>query len=1051
MSIVTLGSATGITVIPQGTPLARLNYFDGKFMRASDFALEAAYFRQLVFLSNQGLGGGVVYGFSTTLGGGDTLQIAPGLAVDPTGALLLLPQPVTIGIQDLIDASKQIPVPTSAAGPALVGTERFTDCVQIAAPPPVTVLPAGSLYVIVMCPAEALCGQEDVFGKLCEEACVTSTDRPFRIDGVVFRAIPLQLVTPFPTSTTVDISADIYWRSKVAHSYYADEVLKHPPKISRDGILSATWCLGASYDPSCCEVPLAVVGRSGTTTTFLDSWIARRERMEAPPKRYWQWRMMMRPWDVFMAQVLQFQCQLHEILTRLVETGPGADPCAPKTVAIGRTTDLLTRLETWHQSLTARLTQEQLNQLSIPIADISGLKSDLGKLMLPMPASHQFLIEAGVLYTPSVAWLPINVGGPTVNQQVRNLMGPGVDLRFCICRPDFVAHVLEEAQHMERISLLDGIDHPQSMPHVDVFVPNGQIAKRVDQASRYFDLTLSPPPMFKTLFGAQLKGAARWSPLGNGGQQLYWAGTGTSDTPTIEPPTGWIEATLDRDPFALTGPSQFANIYARFIDRRPTPDLPFSVRLSNLRFTPNGPATPGNPGELVIDGNLTGSSVFTQPPPAVNGPADYLNIPIRLGRQTTATGGRITVELTQISGISLTYDWTAGGLLTGSLHLVRPGDLTHGPPGGVDLVIVDVTEDPDALNPSNTFHGLSERAIPALQARLANPPFNDTGFATYAERALFPPPDPKSSLDVIATLDWVLFARRRESSCEQEVVTPPVKTTCHEVWRIVATPEVMRYLQTSNLVALENSGKLLGKAEFAVGTFSIASGGEAVLQKWKDEGDGVLDSVYVFAKQGDLTAEASLLVPRGQSIGWLVSPTAALVTNPREIASLNVPTTCPAITFLVAKPPVLDRVVAFGPSDYSDPSFFRNWLNSNHNLPQMDLRYDATQTIAFTDNVGASDDGAKLITELQRPAALTALGITADRLKFRLVALVTRRTDDPSGRDARVRWVLDKLAPANLVSTAPPAVTVSIVTDQAFTDPRLDANDQTNDLLVLLL
>jgi hypothetical protein len=295
-------------------------------------------------------------------------------------------------------------------------------------------------------------------------------------------------------------------------------------------------------------------------------------------------------------------------------------------------------------------------------------------------------------------------------------------------------------------------------------------------------------------------------------------------------------------------------------------------------------------------------------------------------------------------------------------------------------------------------------------------------------------------LDVHATLDWVLFARRRESSCDQEVVTPPVKTTCHEVWRLVATPDVLGNLANDNLSALETLGKPLGTVEFAVGTFSIASGGEAVLQKWKEAGDGVLDKVYVFAKQSDPTAESSLLVPRGQSIGRLVSPTGMLVTNPREIALLNVPTTCPAITFLVAQQPVVDRVVAFRNSDAQTPNDFTRQVTNNNNLRFAMSRFDATTKVSFTDNVGNPADATDLVTELKTHAS--ELGPIA------LVALVTRRTED-SGRGARVKWILDKLVDAGLTTTDPPVQSVT-VPDKDFQDKALPLTDATNDLIVLI-
>jgi hypothetical protein len=75
-------SQNGYTVIPSGTPLARLNYFDGKFLRAEDLRSEQLYLRNLVRLSNKSGGHGVADGFSVTRGSGDQLKVSPGLAVN---------------------------------------------------------------------------------------------------------------------------------------------------------------------------------------------------------------------------------------------------------------------------------------------------------------------------------------------------------------------------------------------------------------------------------------------------------------------------------------------------------------------------------------------------------------------------------------------------------------------------------------------------------------------------------------------------------------------------------------------------------------------------------------------------------------------------------------------------------------------------------------------------------------------------------------------------------------------------------------------------------
>jgi len=809
--LVLVGADNGVAVVSSDTPLRRLNYFDGKFLRAEHMRAEQEYLRFLVRTSNRAGGSGIVNGFDTVLaGGGALVTVGQGLALDAQGRVLLLSGAKTLNLDDIIAASNAM-APGSIATAA--GSADFSDCVVTSAPTVTTSGQTADLYLLAVGFLEALCGEEDVFGKLCEAACVQSKDRPWRMEGVLFRAVPLLLKTLLQVSKSVPVR-DNQLRSRVASAYFADERAAIASLISGVNIKgSDVWCLGAAAEIGN-AVPLAVFSRSGGQTHFLDAWTARREHIETPARRYWAWRFSMRPWDVFLAQVLQFQCQLHEILSGLSDGGPGSDPCAPKTAAIGKATDLLDKLETWHKELTAVLTPElALKVRPFDITAITGLKSDLGKLTIPTPPSTRILIDGGILELPSAGYLPINVGGSTVNQQVRNFMGPGVDLRFCLCRPDYIPHVLEEAQHMERISLLDGIDDPKRMPHVDVFVPNGETAKTVDQTSRYFDLFLFEPIHFPSLFGKRVdgpategpveEGAARWAPFGNGGQQFYWAGTSrlfqeTGGAPArTDPPAGWIEVTLDRDPFALAGPSQFASIYARLIDLAPGH---ISVRLSNLRFTPDGPATapPGKPDELVIKGLLMGTSVYTEQP-SLGEPGGPRTVPVQLRRLTRANGGRITVEPPNPGGgLSLYWDWIAGSALTGSLYLTKPAT--------DDIKLLEVKEDPDAQNPSNTFHSLSELAIPALQKKLAAGSVKDTGFAIYAEQALFPPPDPKSSLDIIAMLDWVLFARRRECSCDREAFAPPVADKKFQVYWVDADKglDVLKLLLSNNSTDIGN-------------------------------------------------------------------------------------------------------------------------------------------------------------------------------------------------------------------------------------------------------
>src|SRR5436305_3763357 len=162
-ALVVVGSDRGLTLIPVPTPLTRLNYFDGKFLRADDLRAEQDYLRRLTWIANQGLGSGVVFGFDTTLGGGDSLVLGPGLAIDGRGRELVLPSGHSFGIQELVDASA---APTST--PALNGngtsTATFSDCVVDTAPPGASVVNGDAIWIVTIGFAEALCGEADVCG-----------------------------------------------------------------------------------------------------------------------------------------------------------------------------------------------------------------------------------------------------------------------------------------------------------------------------------------------------------------------------------------------------------------------------------------------------------------------------------------------------------------------------------------------------------------------------------------------------------------------------------------------------------------------------------------------------------------------------------------------------------------------------------------------------------------------------------------------------------------------------------------------------------------------
>src|SRR4051794_4404294 len=129
------GSGAGLVQIPShDQPLVRLNFFDGKFLRANDLTTEQEYVRRLVALSNVGGGNGVVNGFDVTASGADGITIASGLAIDPEGRVLMYPHQIgPIAVGDLIAASTSaISAVAEVASNNFVANPDFGDCAVVA-------------------------------------------------------------------------------------------------------------------------------------------------------------------------------------------------------------------------------------------------------------------------------------------------------------------------------------------------------------------------------------------------------------------------------------------------------------------------------------------------------------------------------------------------------------------------------------------------------------------------------------------------------------------------------------------------------------------------------------------------------------------------------------------------------------------------------------------------------------------------------------------------------------------------------------------------------
>lgn len=469
-------AADGVTRIEAATPLTRLHYFDGKYLRADALTLEQDYHRELVRLSNLAGGWGVVHGLG--LGQvGAALAVTPGLAITPTGRMVLLTQGLEVPVAALVEAAAQAPAEAGKAG--------FGDCGPAGAPPAAETAGQG-IYEVTVGPAQALCGKEEVFGRLCEDACLTDTARPYWREGLVLRLRPVAL--SLPDSSAVALG-QTHLRSRVASAYFAREPGLPAPLLSAQGLGSTIWCGPATLHQRE-EVPIGLLVREGSTVRVLDAWAARRERMEAQARGHWQGRLRMRPWNVFLAQILQFQCQLAGLFQNgspVFEPQPD-DDCAMLRRLLAESVAELEATRRAYAEGNAKILSlvgvEAMGSFAAPNSQIEALAKKLADAQsaLPPATPNRMLLNGGFVELPPAGYLPVVPGQSPVNAQLERMFGEGVALSYCTAPLDHLGHLLEQAQHMDRISLTRGLDDPQAREAVEIIVPDGEILGTAEAA-----------------------------------------------------------------------------------------------------------------------------------------------------------------------------------------------------------------------------------------------------------------------------------------------------------------------------------------------------------------------------------------------------------------------------------------------------------------------------------------------------------------------------------------------------------------------------------------
>ncbi len=622
-----MASSDNGELIEAGTPLTRNHWFDGKFLRADDLARDQDYHREALRLVNRAGGFGVVEGLEIALAGAELL-LQPGLGVTARGELLLLNGELRVGVDALIAASSS---ETRAAKPGLKGDAAFAPCVSLGQADGPVALDAGlRIYRLTLSRHEALCGHEDVVGSLCERACVSERQRPYRLEGVRLRARRINVSLSEPKGITLD---GRHRRSQIASALFArDDADPAPLPRSTGGLLSPLWCAGAELE-SADELTLAILVRGAGTADFVELWAGRRERMAAQAERYWRRRTRQRPYADFMAQLAQFQCQLYDAFRNAPEPGDGDEPGGDCGSLKALVADLEKQLEAaiaeGDGDAVAKRSAARAQPLAIDWNQAAGVKvmQRIGRFVeaskpLLKGRADRVLIERGIVELPPAGFLPVRPGADVL-PQIQALLGPGVQLKVCSAPLDAIGQLLAEGQHSARTSLLRGIADPADKPWLQLIVPDGeQPAAAAPQGVFAIDLQYDPALLAIALplmlgsssdggarnglaslagtagsalgsrlsSGLQLQTIVNKAVVGEGLGRLADAGKQPGFAFAAEglaPPAGaeipqeafaqaWMELQAERDPFTLAaGESIALALELREIDRNPvSPEFP---------------------------------------------------------------------------------------------------------------------------------------------------------------------------------------------------------------------------------------------------------------------------------------------------------------------------------------------------------------------------------------------------------------------------------------------------------------------------------------------
>lgn len=406
------GLSPGAVAEPPGG-FTRLQAFDGLFLRAEHLNGMQDYPQALARALGRTIGSGVSDGLEVSVAGA-TLRVRAGSALDGAGRLLWVAQGVSLPLAGLE-----------------VAADRY--------------------WRIEVVARDRLSGHTQAAGQLCAEPCSGSgiTQPAWLTQAADVRLVPVTL-------DGLDGRDPVWRRSWLAGRSFDQEEAG-----------AGRWPYGerlpdwsSALDPAGKEaVALGVLlhlpglGPDGGDWVC-DQWTLRRDLGDPPAARQWQWRLGMRPWDVFVAQVLQFQTQLAGHLSWLTA---GRQPGPIEVVSH----DLQTLIDMVKRTTKDRLTEE--------IALIQK------RLVAPgQAAPHQAVVAPslaalGISTLPPAGFLP-DVLLTLDHRGIRVSDDVVLPVRACYGEPFDVAQALAEAQSRPRIPLPTSPDGP--FVAVDLLTPS---------------------------------------------------------------------------------------------------------------------------------------------------------------------------------------------------------------------------------------------------------------------------------------------------------------------------------------------------------------------------------------------------------------------------------------------------------------------------------------------------------------------------------------------------------------------------------------------------